>query len=281
MEAGTIETLEIVRKAPFGYFLSDGETDVLLHFSEANGEYEPGEKIRVFLYHDHQGRLAATCETPYLQKGECGWLEVTDIQPRMGAFLNNGIHKDLFLSIDELPSDKERWPTAGDRLAVCVALDKKDRLHAVIASEEEMKAMAVPAGKEMQRQTLQGYAYRILATGAWIMTEGKYLAFLKKDEADVPLRLGCRIEARVTQVRDDGTLSLSMVPPKEIRYSVDAEKVYDYLKKRNGKMPYTDQSDPDIIREIFGMSKGAFKRALGKLMKENKILQENDWTKLK
>ena len=85
MEAGTIETLEIVRTAPFGYFLSDGETDVLLHSSEANGEYEPGEKIRVFLYHDHQGRLAATCETPFLQKGECGWLEVTDIQPTYGC----------------------------------------------------------------------------------------------------------------------------------------------------------------------------------------------------
>ena len=165
----------------------------------------------------------------------------------MGAFLNNGIHKELFLSLDELPMDKDRWPTVGDRLAVCMGLDKKDRLHAVLASEEEMKAMAVPAGNETQRQTLQGFAYRILATGAWIMTEGKHLAFLKKDDANVPLRLGGKIEEGKLKFVKMEPVTLSMLPPKEIRYSVDAEKVYEYLKKRSGRMPYTDQSDPTLF----------------------------------
>lgn len=276
-----MQTLKVVRTAPFGYFLSDGETDVLLHSGEARGEYKPEDEIQVFLYHDHQGRLAATCDKPILLKGEWGWLQVTDAQHNLGIFLDNGIQKHLFLSKDELPNILERWPQEGDRLPVCLGLDKRGRLQAFKVEEETLRESGIPAKKELINKTIQGYAYKILNSGAWIMTEGKHIAFLTRDASEVPLRLGCKVEGRVTQVREDGTLSLSMLPPKEVRYSIDSEKIFEYIKKRNGKMPYTDQTDPEIIREIFGMSKGSFKRALGKLMKENKIVQENGWTRIK
>lgn len=280
MEAGTIVTLKVDRTAPFGYFLSDGRTDVLLHASEANQTFAPGDEVKVYLYHDHQGRLAATCEEPILLLGECGWLQVTDVQFKLGIFLDNGIQKHLLLSMDELPRDRERWPKKGDRIPVCLGLDKKGRLQAFKMDEELIKSNAVPGKPAMKNRTVQGYVYKVLNSGAWVMTEGKHIAFVSRDDAGTPLRLGCRVEGRVTRIREDGVLTLSMLPPKEVRYVIDAEKIYEYLKKRNGKMPYTDQTDLEVIRQIFGMSKSAFKNALGKLMKENKIAQENGWTKL-
>lgn len=280
MEAGTIVTLKVVRTAPFGYFLSDGTTDVLLHASEAKGTYEPEDEVDVYLYHDHQGRLTATRDKAILLLGECGWLQVTDTQFQLGAFLDNGIQKHLFLSLDDLPWDHERWPQAGDRIPVCVGVDKKGRLQAFKMDEENIKFIAEPGRETMKNHTVQGYVYKVLNSGAWLMTEGKNIAFISWDDASVSLRLGCRIEGRVTRIREDGAFGLSMLPPKEVRYVIDAEKIYEYLKGRNGKMPYTDQSDPEIIRDIFGISKGSFKKALGKLMKENKIVQENGWTKI-
>ncbi|WP_051331187.1 CvfB family protein [Aneurinibacillus terranovensis] len=279
LEAGKKVKLRVERQAPFGYFLSDGETDVLLHESEINKEITIGSEVEVFLYHDNQERLAASQLEPFIALDEFGWLEVVDIHPRMGAFLNNGLHKDLLLPADQLPEIKSKWPEPGDRVYVQVEHDKQGRMLAVLGKEDDFVRISKPAPESLFNQDVNGYIYKIIKIGAFLFTEGQHLAFLHRDEATEPLRVGQRIEARVSRVREeDGRLNITMRQRKEVSYSQDAEKIYAYLQERGGRMPYTDKTDPDIIKQKFGISKAAFKRALGKLMKEGRAYQEDGWT---
>jgi hypothetical protein len=277
-EAGRLVTATVERQAPFGYFVSVEGQDVLLHQSEVEGELAIGEQIEVFLYHDHQDRLAATQHEPNVTLGEFGWLEVKDVHPRMGVFLDNGIQKDLLLPADQLPEMKSKWPRPGDRVYVQLEHDKQGRMLALLGREEDFAEIAVPAGKDVFNQDIIGYVYKVIKIGAFLLTEGQHLAFIHREESKEPFRVGQRVEGRVSKVRDDGRVNITTKPRKEVSYRQDAARIYDYIKNRGGRMPYTDKTDPDIIKEKFGISKAAFKRALGKLMKERRAYQEDGWT---
>lgn len=125
LKPGITADLAVVREAPFGYFLSDGHTDILLHQNEATKPLELEEKVCVFLYHDHQNRLSATMHEPIIKNDEMGWLKVVSVRQGHGVFVDNGISRDLFVSMDELPFDRREWPAAGDRLFCSLTWDKK------------------------------------------------------------------------------------------------------------------------------------------------------------
>jgi uncharacterized protein len=279
LEAGTKVKLKVEREAPFGYFLSDGKTDVLLHENEIKEEMAIGDEVEVYLYYDNQDRMAATQLTPFIELGEFGWLEVVDIHPRMGAFLNIGFKKDVLLPADQLPEIKDKWPQAGDRVYVQLEHDRQGRLLAALGKEEDFLEISEPADPSLFNKDISGYIYKIIKIGAFLLTEGQHLAFLHRDETIEPLRVGEKITARVSRVREeDGRLNLTMRERKEVSYSQDAEKIYQYIKDRGSRMPYTDKTDPEIIKEKFDISKAAFKRAIGKLMKERRVYQEDGWT---
>jgi predicted RNA-binding protein (virulence factor B family) len=280
-EAGTVVTATVERQAPFGYFVSVEGQDVLLHERDVEEELEIGSEVDVFLYHDHQDRLAATQHEPYITLGEFGWLTVTDVHPRMGAFLDNGVRKELLLPADQLPEIKSKWPRPGDRVYVQMEHDKQGRMLAVLGKEEDFVQIAETATQELFNKDITGYVYKVIKIGAFLLTNGQHLAFIHRDETQEPLRLGQRIDGRVSKVREDGRLNITTKPRKEISYSQDAEMIYGYIQNRGGRMPYTDKTDPDVIKEKFGISKAAFKRALGKLMKEQRAYQEEGWTILK
>ncbi|MFM1653446.1 S1 RNA-binding domain-containing protein [Brevibacillus sp. B_LB10_24] len=281
LQAGTVATMEVVRTAAFGYFLSDQQTEVLLHHNEATRQLTQGERVEVFLYHDHQNRLAATMKMPFVSLGEYGWLEVVDVNPRMGVYLHNGIAKDLLLFMDDLPKLRDEWPRAGDKLLVTLQLDKRGRLAAKLAGEEEIGKIAVPADSDLMNKWLEGTVYKVIGSGAFVLTEGEHILFVHRDEMTSPLRLGEDVSCRVSYVREDGRLNGSMRARKEQRYSEDAAQLLRYMTSRGGAMPYTDDTPAEIIKEKFGISKAAFKRALGKLLKERMIEQEPGWTHLK
>lgn len=126
-QAGDIVRLNVLRVSDFGYFIgqADNDMNILLHRREANRELEIGEDVEVFLYHDHQNRLAATMTMPMLQFEQIAWLEIVSVEPGHGVFLYNGISRDLFLSMDELPTNRKLWPQPGDKLPVSLTRDKK------------------------------------------------------------------------------------------------------------------------------------------------------------
>lgn len=281
LKPGMTVTLEVVRQTDFGYFLSDGKSDILLHERETKGEVQVGDHVNVFLYSDHEGRMAATMEEPILKLEEVAWLEVVDVREKHGLFFYNGIQRDLFVSIDELPWERSRWPEKGDRLPLEYTWDKKGRLMGRIVGGKKIEEFSERADSTMMHKQLSGYVYQFLDEGARVFTDDRFIAFIHNDEMIKELRYGERVNVRVIFVREDGKINVTMKPLRTEQQAEDAEAIYSYLLSRGGTMPYTDKSFPEDIKKRFGMSKGAFKRALGKLMKEDKIVQRDGWTYVK
>ncbi|MDF2814306.1 MAG: RNA-binding protein [Paenibacillus sp.] len=288
LEAGTIRKLEIARDvSPNGYFLTDGYDEVLLHYSEVIGTVAVGDQVEVFLFHDTQDRLSATMKEPLIRLGELALLEVADIHPRFGCFLEMGLGRQLLLPVRELPEWTEARPKKGDRVFVTLAHDKQGRLTAKLAGERELAEHAFPAPTTWRNEWVDARVYKTLQDSTFVLCDGGVLGFgaigmIHESERTRSLRLGEQVNCRVTFVREDGRVNLSMRAAKHVGQVEDADRILAYLQERpNGSMPYSDETPADIISEKFGISKGAFKRAIGKLMKDGLVEQQGSWTKLK
>lgn len=278
LEAGILATLQAERVAPFGYFLTDGTESVLLHESEVDQELEIGQDIQVFLYQDKLGRLSATTKIPKIQMGRYGWAEVVNVVDQLGVFVNIGISKDILVSLDDLPLFKGLWPKEGDQLFLSLKTDRNGRLFGRLATENIIEQIAKRAPEMMKNKNIKGRVYRESKVGTFILTEDGYRGFIHESERPEEPRLGEWIEGRVIDVKSDGSLNISLIPRGHEKMDEDSEVILAFLQKRNGAMPYGDKSQADDIQERFGMSKAAFKRALGRLMKANKIEQRDGWT---
>lgn len=288
LEAGTSVELEVAREvSPHGYFLTDGDVDILLHYNETDGEIEPGDRIEVFLFHDSDNRLAATMKKSFIHYGEVALLEVVDMNPRLGLFLEIGFGRQLLLPINELPELEELRPEVGDKVYVRLDRDKQDRMIARAAGEHDFEPLIFKAPDIWKNQWFEGIVYKPLQMGTFVLVEGGILGFgvmglIHETERTRLLRMGERVKVRVTFVREDGRINCSMRAAKEMSRDEDAQQILIYLQDRpNGSMPYSDETPADIIKDKFNVSKSAFKRALGKLMKENLIEQKGSWTHLK
>jgi predicted RNA-binding protein (virulence factor B family) len=287
LRAGDVVTLDVAREVPpNGYFLTDGHQDVLLHYSETTGPVRIGEPVDVFLYHDTEDRLAATMRRPKLLRGEVGLLEVADIHSRYGVFLEMGLGRNLLLPYSELPELKELRPQVGDAVFVTLANDRQGRLVAKLAGEAELAPKCFHAPSDWRNRWVDARVYKPLQMGTFVICEGGVLGFgvigfIPAPERMRLLRLGEQVRVRVTFVREDGRVNLSLRQPKELSRNEDADRLLEFLKARpNGAMPYSDETPADVIAAKFGISKAAFKRALGKLMRENAVYQKGNWTYL-
>jgi predicted RNA-binding protein (virulence factor B family) len=286
--AGTIQKFRVAREvSPYGFFLSDGESEVLLHYTEIVGDRpKPGDEVEAFVFYDTDDRIAATMKRPLITLGEVARLAVADIHPRIGAFLEMGLGRQLLLPMSEQPELKELRPIRGDEVYVILAHDKIGRLVAKVAFEEELAELAFRAPESWHNTWVEGWVTKSLKIGSFVMIDGGVLGFgamghIPADQRTRPLRLGERVEARVTFVREDGRVNLSMTQRKEVGRVEDSERILDFLKERpNGAMPYSDDTSADIIKQKFGISKSAFKRAMGKLMREGLVTQDGNWTHL-
>lgn len=286
--AGTTQTLRVAREvSPYGYFLSDGESDVLMHYTELVGSKPKiGDDVEAFLFYDSEDRLAATMKKPLLQLGELARLRVADVHPRLGCFLEMGLGRQLLLPLSELPESIDYRPLLGDEVFVVMKHDKIGRLVAKIAFEEELSELVFHAPESWNNQWVEGWVTKTLQLGSFVMIDGGVVGFgvyglIPSAERIRPLRLGERVSARVTFIREDGRVNLSMAQRKEVGRVEDADRILAFMKERpGGGMPYSDETDADIIKQKFGISKGAFKRAIGKLMRERLVTQKGSWTYL-
>ncbi|PLT27658.1 CvfB family protein [Peribacillus deserti] len=286
LEAGTVVNLRVDREAraenaeeAFGYFLTNEEDEsVLLHKTEIHGEVEIGGEVDVFLYQDKSGRLAATMTIPEIQIGKYAWAPVVEIRHDLGAFVDIGISKDILVSLDDLPLIENLWPEPGDRLYISLKTDSRGRLFGKLATEDVMGGIANKALFTMNNKDIKGTVYRLLKVGSFIITEEGYRGFIHESERKREPRLGQMVDGRVIEVKEDGSLNISLLPRKQEKMDEDAEVIWEYLMSRNGAMPFSDKSRPEDIQAKFGLSKASFKRALGKLMKEQKVYQEDGWT---
>lgn len=276
----TIE-LTVARIADYGYFLTDGEEDVLLHANDTDRTFEEGDKVEVFLFVDSRGRLTATTTMPKVTVGEYGWVPVVDTKPGVGIFLDIGISKDILLGEEDLPVMKSVWPQKGDLLYITLRVNRNNMIYARMATDPVIQEISINATRRDFNKNVHGYIYRTARVGSWIITAEGFKGFIHESQRRTEPRIGEKVEGRIIDVKEDGSVNISMLPRKQEALDEDSEKIMNYLELRNGAMPYHDKSMAEDIQERFGMSKGSFKRALGRLMKEDKIYQENNWTYLK
>ncbi|MCD5322865.1 MULTISPECIES: CvfB family protein [Pontibacillus] len=281
LQVGTTQTFTVSRVIETGYVLGLNDQEVLLHTNEAAKELEVGEDVLVFLYHTKKGTMAATMSIPTISFERYDWVEVKEAVRRLGVFVDIGISKDILVSEDDLPLFEQVWPQAGDKLFVCLSKDQKGRLLAKPATENVMEGYSEPAPESVLHQFISGHIYRSTKVGSFLMTEEGYRGFIHYSERKEEPRLGEWVKGRVIDVKSVGSINVSLRPVKEEALGQDAEDILAFMNERGGKMFFTDKSDPEEIRDTFDISKAAFKRALGRLLKQGKIEQNDGLTTLK
>ncbi|MCP8616221.1 CvfB family protein [Salirhabdus salicampi] len=281
LQVGTKATLTVKRVIDTGYVLTNDDAEVLLHKNEAIDNLEDGDEVEVFLYQDKKGEIVATQVLPEADIDTYDWAEVVEVISDLGVFVDIGIQKAILVSKDDLPLYREAWPEVGDVLHVILDTDKKGRLLAVPMSESTFEDEFEDAPDDLMNQPISGRVIRSSREGAVIVTEEGYRGFIHYSESKRDPRLGEWVKGRVIQVKNDGTLNVSLRPLKQEAIDVDSETILEFLKHHDGVMPYSDKSDPEEIYNMFDMSKAAFKRALGKLMKSNRVEQKDGKTYIK
>ncbi|WP_371368630.1 Conserved virulence factor B [Sporomusa rhizae] len=277
---GDVVELTVVRKSDLGAFLDVGtgntSDDILLHKAQQSEEVEIGQSVKVYLYKDPKGRLTASMRLPQMREGQVARVEVINTT-KDGTFVNIGAERGVFMP----HAGRRGLPRRGEKVWVKLYRDKSDRLAVTMEVEDELRKAAKPAEGVKVGDIVTGSVYNYNEQGAFIFTKDRFIAFLHNDEMTERPRVGAELDTRITYIREDGRLNVSMRPVKENAMDADAEKILQVLRTRGGQMPYSDDTPPEIIKEKFNISKAAFKRALGRLLKDNRIEQKEGWTYLK
>ena len=275
MELGKKQTLRVLRKKEIGVYLGEGgsmEQGVLLPRKQVPDGIKVGDELEVFLYKDSEDRLIATVREPLLAIGELGLLTVVQAGS-IGAFLDWGLERDLFL-----PFKEQKWKVRkGEKVLVSLYTDKSRRLCATMKIDKYLSADS-PYKKDDE---VKGILYEInRSIGGFVAVDRKYFGLIPAGELERDMIPGTELEARVSRVREDGKLVLSARKKAYKQMSIDAESVYELIESYNGILPFTDKSAPELIRLETGLTKNAFKRAVGHLLKEGKIQIKTDTIEL-
>ena len=263
MKLGKRQVLTVVKKVDFGVYLGSDEEKVLLPKKQVPEGVEPGDPIEVFLYKDSDDRLIATTNEPKLELGELAVLDVVDTS-KFGAFLDWGLEKDLFLPFKQQTAKVEK----GEQCLVSLYIDKSQRLCATMRVYEHLSTDS-PYKKDDE---VSGIIYDVSDNfGAFVAVDNQFSALIPKKDSFGNLRVGQTVTARVAAVKADGKLDLSLKDKIPMQMDKDAQLILKRMEERGGVLPFTDKADPEIINKEFNMSKNAFKRAVGRLLKEKKV----------
>lgn len=272
LKLGEKQKLKVLKKVDFGIYLIDPETDdeaerVLLPAKQVPGGIEVGSELEVFLYKDSKDRLIATTNTPYITMGEIKVLKVAQTA-KIGAFLDWGLEKDLLLPFrEQVKKVKE-----GEECLVRLYIDKSKRLCATMKVYHYLKTDS-PYKKN---DKVEGIVYEISDNfGAFVAVDNIYSALIPKRELQGKLEVGNKITARVTAVKEDGKLDLSVREKTLDQIKIDAEIILKTIESFDGVLPFNDKASPEVIRHEMQMSKNEFKKAVGYLLK-NKMIEINE-----
>ncbi|MBR6696863.1 MAG: RNA-binding protein [Lachnospiraceae bacterium] len=268
IQLGKIQALNVVKKTDFGVYLGKEELKVLLPKKQVSEDLDIGDAIEVYVYKDSMDRIIATTKKPYITLGQLAVLEVKEVA-KVGAFLDCGLEKDLLLPFKE----QTYTLNAKDKCLVVQYIDKSDRLCASMKVYEHLSSDS-PYSKD---DRVSGFVYDIKkGLGAFVAVDNKYSALIEEKELLPSVKRGMVVNARVTKVREDGKLNLSLREKSYIQMDDDAKIVFERIEAMGGRLPFTDKADAEFIKEEFNMSKNAFKRAVGRLLKEDKIVINED-----
>ena len=260
---GKKQRLMAVKKVEFGMYLGNREERVLLPAKQVPAGLEIGDPVEVFLYKDSSDRLIATTREPKITLGEVKALKVADTG-KIGAFLDWGLEKDLLLPFKEQTARVRK----GDEVLVGLYIDKSGRLCGTMKVYDLLRTDP-PYKKD---DHVEGIIYEISDRfGIFVAVDDCYSALIPRREAFGDLKVGDRIACRVVQVKPDGKMDLSVREKAYLQMDADADKIIARMEEYGGSLPFTDKADPELIAKEFGMSKNAFKRAVGRLLKAGRV----------
>lgn len=272
-ELGKRRNLMVVKKVDFGVYLGTEDDRVLLPKKEVPKGIEIGDPVEVFLYKDSNDRLIATTAMPKIMPGETAILTVKDTG-KIGAFLDWGLPKDLLLPFREQTMKVKK----GDEVLVSLYVDKTSRLCATMKVYDMLRTDA-PYKKD---DPVEGVIYEWSDNfGAFVAVDNCYSALIPKREAFGNLQVGDRVHARVVKVHEDGKMDLSVREKAFIQMDKDAQTILKRMEEYGGQLPFNDKADPAVIKKEFGLSKNAFKRAVGGLLKAGKVTITEESVKMR
>jgi uncharacterized protein len=264
MKLGETQVLTVVKRVDFGVYLGSDEEKVLLPAKQVPEGIEPGDPVEVFLYRDSSDRLIATTRKPKLELGGLALLRVADTG-RMGAFLDWGLEKDLLLPFREQTTKVKK----GDSCLVSLYIDKSGRLCATM----KIYSILETDSPYKKNDIVTGHVYENSEEfGVFVAVDERYSARIPKREIYRKIPVGSRVEARVSEVKGDGKLELSLRDKIPEQMEKDAAKLLQKMEQYGGKLPFSEKASPEQIKEELGMSKAAFKRAVGRLLKRGLIV---------
>lgn len=266
VELGKWQTLKVVRSKDFGIYLAENEGDddaVLLPRKQVPEGLKAGGSIDVFVYLDSSDRPIATTGQPLITLGETGRLKCVNVS-KIGAFMDWGLPKDILLPFKEMTGKVRE----GREYVVYMYLDKSNR---PCVSMKLYNHLGV-ASEFKKGDSVKGYIYEINENmGAFVAVEDKYQGMIPKQELHKRVNVGDTMDMRVTEVREDGKLNLSITQLAYQQMEEDSEMVYQAILSFDGVLPFNDKASPQLIERELGLSKAAFKRAVGRLLKEGRI----------
>lgn len=277
IKLGEIQELEVFKKMDFGVYLKSsedekGENRILLPKKQVPENTEIGDKISVFVYRDSNDRIISTVNRPKIVIGEIGFLKVVEIS-KIGAFLNWGLEKDLFLPYKEQIGEIRN----NGEYMVGLYVDKSDRLCATMNLFKVLRTDSPYKVNDIVKGTVFSLKRGL---GAMVAVEGKYLGLIHEGEILKPLRSGDEVEVRISHIKEDGKLDLSLKDAPKLQIDRDGDRIFNALAKNKGQLPLNDNSDPAKINEMLGMSKSSFKKGVGRLMKRGMVEITKDGIKL-
>ncbi len=268
MNIGAWNTLKVIRSKEHGIYLGDEDSKtadtVLLPRKQVPEGVKAGAMIDVFIYRDSQDRLIATTNKPYITMGEIKRLTVKSVTS-IGAFMDWGLEKDILLPFKEQTAKV----TEGKQYLVRMYADKSGRL----CVSMKLYGYLEPISGYEEGQSFTGIVYEYKkGLGAFVAIDDKYSGLIHESELYGKIMVGDEVSGRIVKIREDGKVDLAVRALAYKQLNEDSEMVYDIIKSYHGVLPFTDKADKDIIKREFGLSKNAFKRAIGHLLKEGKVV---------
>ena len=268
LKIGNTNTLTITRVSNFGLYLTSSQGEILLPNRYVTPQMEVGHQLEVFVYTDSEDRLVCVTDQPMAQVGDFAALRVKEVTS-FGAFLDWGLEKDLLL-----PFKEQLHPLRpGDTVVVRVCLDPRTQRVIAVAKLQPFFHRDVSSLQEKQAVSL--LVFQETDLGYKVLVDRQYEGLVYRNEVFEPLRIGEQKTGYIKKVRDDGKLDISLQPVGVAGIDSAKETVLQKLSEADGYLPYHDKSDPEAIEQAFGLSKKAFKRAIGGLYKDKQITLED------
>ncbi|WP_019138218.1 CvfB family protein [Peptoniphilus timonensis] len=261
MELGKVQTLKVASKKDGIVKLRDADGEKVVLAKGEGDKLKVGEEVEAFVYNIHE-EFEATLKRPYAQVGELKKLRVVD-KAKVGYFVDNGIGKDIFLPFKESFGRL----TVGDEYLFYLYHDKSDRLALTmnikdkLSTEEHFKVNDI----------VKGTIYSIGRPGAFVAIENKYDGMIPIEEIKGIHKIGEEVEARVQRILKTGFITLTLREKAYKQIDADSDLILELLEDNGGVLELGDKSDPELIKDLTGLSKKAYKRAVGHLYKNRKI----------